>query len=126
MNKRSIRVRLSLLLLLSLVVATVYTLGSCYRARVRREACHRSSQQKLDSLEPSAATITAEVQEIEVDQDAIDQLDGTDDDTSIQRRSRLIDGVKLKLTKVNQDRADNQRRTEQVQTELSTCLAAAK
>jgi hypothetical protein len=54
----------------------------------------------------------------------IDQLGGTDDENVIQRRDRLIDGVKLKLTKINKDRDENQRRTEQIQTELSSCLAA--
>jgi hypothetical protein len=38
----------------------------------------------------------------------------------------MIDGVKLKLTKVNNDRAENQRRTEQIQTELASCLAKVK
>jgi hypothetical protein len=56
----------------------------------------------------------------------IDQLDGTDDDTVIQRRNGLIDGVKLKLTKVNKDRAQSQLRFEQIQAELSSCLAAVK
>ena len=31
---------------------------------------------------------------------------------STNRRDRIINGVKLKLTKVNKDRAENQRRTE--------------
>jgi len=56
----------------------------------------------------------------------IDQLDGTDDDTVIQRRNGLIDGVKLKLTKVNKDRAENQLRIVQIQAEFSSCLAAVK
>jgi hypothetical protein len=38
----------------------------------------------------------------------------------------MIDGLKLKLTKVNTDRAESQRRTEQIQAELSSCLAAVK
>jgi hypothetical protein len=36
-----------------------------------------------------------------------------------QRRNRMINGVKLKLTKVNKDRAEGQRRTEQIQADLS-------
>jgi hypothetical protein len=56
----------------------------------------------------------------------IDQLGDTDDDTVIQRRNRMIDGVKLKLTKVNKDRAEGQRRAEQIQAELSSCLAEVK
>jgi len=44
----------------------------------------------------------------------------------IQRRDRMIVGVKLKLTKVNKDRAENQRRTEQIQSEFSSCLANVK
>ncbi|PYX23866.1 MAG: hypothetical protein DMG82_10390 [Acidobacteria bacterium] len=72
------------------------------------------------------ATINTEVQEIQQDQNVIDQLGGTDDETVIQRRDRIINGVKLKLTKVNKDRAENQRRTEQIQSELSSCLAKVK
>ena len=56
----------------------------------------------------------------------IDQLGDTDDDTVIQRRNHMIDGVKLKLTKVNKDRTEGQRRTEQIQAELSSCLAEVK
>jgi hypothetical protein len=89
-------------------------------------ACYRANLEKLNALEPSTATIDTEVQEIQQDQDVIDQLGGTDDETVIQRRDRMIDGVKLKLTKVNKDRADNQRRTEQIQSELSSCLAKVK
>ena len=74
----------------------------------------------------ATATINIEVQEIQVDEDVIDQLEGTDDDTVIQRRNCMIDGVKLKLTKVNKDRAEGQRSTEQIQTELSSCLAEVK
>jgi hypothetical protein len=44
----------------------------------------------------------------------------------IQHRDRIINGVKLKLTKVNKDRAENQRRIEQIQSELSSCLAKVK
>jgi hypothetical protein len=46
------------------------------------------------------ATINTEVQEIQQDQDVIDQLAGTDDETVIERRDHMIDSVKLKLTKV--------------------------
>jgi hypothetical protein len=111
---------------LSLVVAIVYGVRGLYDARAHRAACHRANLEKLNSLEPSTATITTEVQEIQLDQDVIDQLDGTDDDTVIQRRNRMIDGVKLKLTKVNKDRAEGQRQTEQIQAELSSCLAEVK
>jgi hypothetical protein len=97
-----------------------------YVARAQRAACHRAKLEKLNSLEPSVATINTEVQEIQQEQDVIDQLGGTDDETVIQRRDRMIDGVKLKLTKVNKDRAENQRRTEQIQSELSSCLPKVK
>ena len=126
MKKQPIAVKLSLLLFLFLVVAIVYDVHGIYDARAHRAACYRANLEKLNSLEPSTATINAEVQEIQLDQDVIDQLDGTDDDTVIQRRNRMIDGVKLKLTKVNKDRAEGQRRTEQIQAELSSCLAEVK
>jgi hypothetical protein len=122
-KKHPIAVRLFLLLFLSLVVAIVYGVRR-YDARSHQAAFYRANLEKLNTLEPSTATINAEVQEIQLDQDVIDQLDGTDDDTAIQRRNRTIDGVKLKLTKVNKDRAEGQRRTEQIQAELSSCLAA--
>jgi hypothetical protein len=122
-KKHPIAVRLFLLLFLSLVVVIVYGVRR-YDARSHQAACYRANLEKLNTLEPSTATINAEVQEIQLDQDVIDQLDGTDDDTAIQRRNRTIDGVKLKLTKVNKDRAEGQRRTEQIQAELSSCLAA--
>ena len=125
MKKHPIAVRLFLLLFLCLVVAIVYGVRR-YDARSHRAACYRANLEKLNSLEPSTATINTEVQEIQLDQDVIDQLEGTDDDTVIQRRNRMIDGVKLKLTKVNKDRADGQRRTEQIQAELSSCLAEVK
>ena len=125
MKKHPIAVRLFLLLFLSLVVAIVYGVRR-YDARSHRAACYRANLEKLNSLEPSTATINAEVQEIQLDQDVIDQLEGTDDDTVIQRRNRMIDGVKLKLTKVNKDRAEGQRRTEQIQADLSNCLAEVK
>ena len=126
MKKHPIAVKLFLLLFLSIVVAIVYSVRSSYDARAHRAACYRANLEKLNSLEPSTATINTEVQEIQLDQDVIDQLEGTDDDTLIQRRNRMIDGLKLKLTKVNTDRAESQRRTEQIQAELSSCLAAVK
>ena len=126
MKKHPITVKLFLLLFLFLVVAIVYGVRGVYGARTHRAACHRANLEKLNSLEPSTATINAEVQEIQLDQDMIDQLEGTDDDTAIQRRNHMIDGVKLKLTKVNKDRAEGQHRTEQIQAELSTCLAEVK
>ena len=126
MKKHPIAVKLFLLLFLSLVVAIVYGVRGLYDARAHRAACHRANLERLNSLEPSTATINTEVQEIQLDQDVIDQLEGTDDDTVIHRRNRMIDGVKLKLTKVNKDRAEGQRRTEQIQAELSSCLAEVK
>lgn len=126
MKKHPMAVKLFLLLFLSMVVAIVYSVRSSYDARAHRAACYRANLEKLNSLEPSTATINTEVQEIQLDQDVIDQLEGTDDDTVIQRRNRMIDGLKLKLTKVNTDRAESQRRTEQIQAELSSCLAAVK
>jgi hypothetical protein len=125
-KKHPIAVKLFLLLCLSLVVAIVYDVRGVYDARAHRAACHHANLEKLNSLEPSTATINTEVQEIQLDQDVIDQLGGTDDETVIQRRNRMIDGVKLKLTKVNQDRAEGQRRTEQIQAELLICLAEVK
>ena len=126
MKKHPIAVRLFLVLSLSVVVAIVYGVRGFYDARAQRAACHRANLDKLNSLEPSTATINTELQEIQLDQDVIDQLDGTDDDTAIQRRNHMIDGVKLKLTKVNKDRAEGQHRTEQIQAELSSCLAELK
>jgi hypothetical protein len=125
-KKYPIAVKLFLLLFLSLVVAMVYGVRGVYDARAHRAACSHDNVEKLNSLEPSTATINTEVQKIQLDQDVIDQLEGTDDDTVIQRRNRMIDGVKLKLTKVNKDRAEGQRRTEQIQAELSSCLAEVK
>jgi hypothetical protein len=126
-KKHPIAVKLSLLLFLSLIVAIVYGVYGLYDARVHRAACHRANLEELNSLAPLTATINTEVQEIQLDQDAIDRLDeGTDDDTVIQRRNRMIDGVRLKLTKVNKDRVESQRRTEQIQADLSSCLAAVK
>ena len=126
MKKHPMAVKLFLLLFFSLVVAIVHRVRGVYDARAHRAACYRANLEKLNSLEPSTATINAELQEIQLDQDVIDQLDGTDDDTVTQRRYRMIDDVKLKLTKVNKDRAEGQRRTEQIQSELSSCLAEVK
>ena len=125
-KKHPIAVLLFLLLLLSLAAAIVFGVRRSYDARTHRAECYRANLEKLDSLEPSTATINAEIQEIQLDQDVIDQLEGTDDDEVIERRNRMIDGVKLKLTKVNKDRAEGQRRTEQIQAELSSCLAEVK
>ena len=126
MKKLPTVVKLSLLVSLALVVVIVYGVRGSYDARTRRETCYRANLEKLNSLEPSTARINTEVQEIQQDQDVIDQLGGTDDETVIQRRDHMVDGVKLKLTKVDKDRAENQRRTEQIQTELSSCLAEVK
>ena len=126
MKNHPIAVKAFLLVFLFLVVAIVRGVHRSSDARAHRAACYRTNLEKRHSLEPSAATINAEVQEIQLDQDVIDQLDGTDDDTVIQRRNGLIDGVKLKLTKVNKDRAESQLRIEQIQAELSSCLAAVK
>jgi len=125
-TKHPTAVRLSLLVSLTLVVVITCGVRRSYVARAQRAACHRVNLEKLNSLEPSTATINTEVEEIQQDQDVIDQLGGTDDETVIQRRDRIIEGVKLKLTKVNKDRVDNQRLTEQIQNELSTCLAEVK
>jgi hypothetical protein len=125
-KKHPIAVKLFLLLFLSVVVAIVYGVRGLYDARAHRAACYRANLEKLNSLEHSTATINTEVQGIQLDQDVIDQLGGTDDETVIQRRNRMIDGVKLKLTRVNKDRAEVQRRTEQIQAELSSCLAEVK
>jgi hypothetical protein len=126
MKKQPIAVKLSLLLFLCLVVAIVYRVRGLHDARAHRAACDSDNLEKRNSLELSTAAINSEVQEIQRDQDLIDQLGDTDDETVIQRRNRTIDGVKLKLTKVNRDRAEGQRRTEQIQAELSSCLAAVK
>lgn len=126
MRKRPIAIKLFLLLSLSLVLAILYRMHAIHDARTRREACYRANLEKLNGLKPSTVTIDTEVQEIQQDQDVIDQLGETDDETMTQRRNRMIDGVKFKLTKVNQDRAENQRRTEEIQTELSNCLAEVK
>ena len=126
MKKHPIAIKLVLLLFLSLVVVIVYRVRGVYDARAHRAACYRANLQKESSIEPSPASINTELQAIQLDQDAIDQLGDTDDDTVIQRRNRMIDGVHLKLTKVNQDRAEGQRRSEQIQSELSSCLADVK
>ena len=126
MKKHPNVVNLSLLVSSALVVVIVFGVRGLYVARAQRAACHRANRERLNSLELLAATISTEVQEIQQDQDVIDQLGGTDDETVIQRRDRMIDSVKLKLTKVTKDRAENQRRIEQIQTELSSCLAEMK
>lgn len=126
MKKHPIVVKLSLLVSCAVVVLIVYGVRGSYDARAHRDECYRTNLEKLNSLEPSTATINAEVQEIQQDQDVIDQLGRTDDETVIQRRDHMVEGVRLKLTKINKDRAENQRRTEQIQTELSSCLAEAK
>jgi hypothetical protein len=126
MNKHPTLVKLSLVMSLVLLVVIVYGLRGSYDARVHREACYRAHREKLNSLEPSTTTINTEIQEIQQDQDAIDQVGETDDETAIQRRDRMIDGVMLRLAKVNKDRAENQRLTEQIQAELSSCLAEVK
>jgi len=123
--KRTI-IAVSLLLAAGLVVAIVYGVRGSYEARAHRAECYRANLEKLNSLGPLTATINSEVQEIQLDQDAIDRIGATDDDTVIQRRNRMLDGVKLKLTTVNRDRAEGQRRTEQIQAELSSCLAEVK
>jgi hypothetical protein len=124
-KKHPIAVKL-FLLFLSLIVAIVYGVRASYETRSHRAACYSANLKKLNSLEPSTATINTEVQEIQLDQDMIDQFGDTDDDTVIQRRDRMIDGVKLKLTKVNKDRAEGQRRSEQIKAELWSCLAEVK
>ena len=126
MKQRPIAIKLFLLLSLCLVIASLFRMHAIHNARTHREACYRANLEKLKGLQPSTATIDTEVQEIQQDQDVIDQLGGTDDEAVIQRRDRMVDGVKFKLTKVNQDRTENQRRTEQIQTELSNCLAEVK
>lgn len=126
MKKYPIAVKLFLLLFLSLVIAIVYGVHRSYEARAHLATCYRANLEKRNSLEPLTVTINTEVQEVQRDQDVIDQLDGTDDETVNQRRNRMIDGVKLKLTKVNKDRAEGQRRTEQIQADLSNCLAEVK
>ena len=126
MKKHPTAVKLFLLLFLSLIVAIVYGVRGRYSARSHRVACYRANLEELNSLGPSTAMINTEVQEIQLDQDAIDRIGATDDDTVIQRRNRMIDGVRLKLAKVNKDRAEDQRRTEQIEAELSNCLAEVK
>ncbi len=126
MKKHSTVVKLVLVLFLVLVAAIVYRMRASYDARSHRDACYRANVEKLNSLETSTKTISAEVQEIQLEQDAIDQLGDTDDDTVIQRRNHMVDNVKAKLTKVNKDRAEGQRRTEQIQAELSSCLAEVR
>jgi hypothetical protein len=125
-KKRPTVVNLLLLVSLSLTLVIGYGVRRSYDARAHRAACYHANLEKLNSLEPSTATISIEVQEIQQDQDVIDKLGETDDETVTQRRDHLVEGVKLKLTKVNGDRVENQRRTEQIQAELSSCLADVK
>jgi cell division protein FtsL len=126
-KKHAIAIKIVLLLVLSAAVAIVYGVHGIRQARVHREtACYHANLEKLNSLEPATATINGEIEKIQRDQDVIDQLDGTDDETVIHRRSRMLDGVRLKLTKVNQDRAESQRRSEQIEAELASCLARVK
>jgi flagellar capping protein FliD len=110
----------------SLAVAIAYGAHRSYDDRAHRAACYRANLESLNSLEASTSAINTQLQNIQLDQDMIDKLDGTDDENAVQRRSHMIEGVKLKLTKVNQDRAEGQRRAEQVQAELSICLAKVK
>jgi len=77
-KKRRTVVKLSLLVSLALVVVIVYVVRGSYSARTHRSACYRANLEKLNSLEPSTATINTEVQEIQQDEDVIDQLGGTD------------------------------------------------
>ncbi len=126
MKKQPTVVKLSLLVCIALVVVVVYGVSRSHHVRTKRAACYRTNLEELKSLEVSTATINSEVQEIQQDQDTIDQLGGTDDEAVIQRRDQMIAGVKLKLTKINQDRGENERRTDQIQNELSACLAGVK
>jgi hypothetical protein len=125
-KKHPIAIKLVVLLFLALVLAIVYHVRMAYDARAYRAACYRANLEKFNSLEPSTATINTELQAIQLDQDVIDRLEGTDDETVIHRRHRMIDGVNLKLTKVNRDRAEGQRRAEQIRAELSSCLTDMK
>ena len=125
-KKQPTVVELSLLVSLALVVVIVYGVREFYVARAQRDACHRANLEKLSS----ARTLGGDYQHRGPGDSTRPRRDrsarGTDDETVIQRRDRMIDGVKLKLTKVNKDRAENQRRTEQIQSELSSCLAKVK
>src|SRR5258708_15818247 len=123
MKKHPIAVKLSLLLFLCLVVAIAYRVRGLHDARVHRAACYSDDLEKRNSLELSTAAINNEVQEIQRDQDLIDQLGDTDDETVIQRRNHTIDGVKLNLTKANRDRTGGQRGNDQIQPELPSGLA---
>jgi hypothetical protein len=125
-KKHPIAVTLIVALFLCLVGAIAYRVRASYDARAHRAACYRANVEGQKSLEASAAMINTEVQEIQLEQDAIDQIGDTDDDAVIQRRNRMVDDVRSKLTKVNKDRAEGQRRTEEIQAELSSCLAEVK
>jgi len=127
MKKRSITIKIGLLVFSIVTLAIVYGVHRSRDVRDRKSACYRAHTETLSLLEASAATINAQVQEIQTDQDDIDKLSSaTDNEAVIQRRTQLVEGVKLKLTKINQDRAESQRRVEQAQAELSSCLAEVK
>jgi len=125
-KKNPIAGTLIVVLFLCLVAAIAYRVRASYDARAHRAACYRANADEQKSLEASTAAINTEVQEIQLEQDAIDQIGDTDDDAVIQRRNRMVDDVRSKLTKVNKDRAEGQRRTEEIQAELSSCLAEVK
>jgi len=116
----------SLLLAAGLVVAIIFGVRVKHEARAHRAACQRANLEKLNSLEAFTTTIDAEVQDIQHDQDAIDRIGATDDDKVMQGRTRMIDGVRLKLAKVSKDRDESQRRSEQIQAELANCLTEVK
>ena len=64
----------------------------------------------------------------EVEKEYLVRVEGTltDEGMARLRHGLELDGVKLKLTKINKDRAEGQRRTEQIHAELSSCLAEVK
>ena len=61
MKKHTTVVRLLFLVSLTLVVVIVYGVCGSYVARAHRVACHRSNLEKLNTLEPSTATINSAV-----------------------------------------------------------------
>src|SRR5215467_9404901 len=63
-KKHRIAVKLFLLLFFSLVIAIAYNLRTSYKTRAHRAECGRANQEKLSALEPSVATINAEVQQM--------------------------------------------------------------
>ena len=124
MKRFSTAVKLGLLFSLIVAVAVAYGVRRSHETRDRKAACYRVHTETLNSLEASASTIDDQVQEIQADQDDIDKLSNdTANEAVIRRRTQLVENVKLKLTKINQDRAESQRKTEQAQAELSSCLA---